>query len=258
MYHALIDLGFEIGINTVLKLMNELNLHPYTKKKHYHSFMGSLGKFCKNLVNKNFHADNPYELLFSDVTMIVTPFGNLYLSPVVDAFNNEILSYDLSEHPNKEQAVKTFYGLNKVLPEWSRPILHTDQGWQYKNDDIIEILKSLGITQSMSRKGNCLDNAQMESWFSRLKMEMIYNSNFNSLEEVKQAIHDYIKFYNEIRIQSKLGWTSPVKYRKQYEENLEKEENSENKTENKNISSVFTRFFHSAFENFLGNSKKAL
>lgn len=230
--------------------MNELGIHPVVKKKHYHSFMGSLGKFCKNLVNRNFHADNPYELLFSDVTMIVTPFGNLYLSAVIDAFNNEVVYYNLSDHADKPQAIDTFEGTVKALPEWARPILHTDQGWQYKNDDIIDILDNAGIIQSMSRKGNCLDNAQMESWFGRFKVEMIYNSSFENLEEVKLAVHEYIKFYNEVRIQSRLGWTSPVKYRKKYEEELEQEPKQEPKL------GFFAGLIHSAFENFRRKCEK--
>ncbi|MCQ2588761.1 MAG: IS3 family transposase [Treponema sp.] len=209
---------FDIGINTVLKLMNEMNLYPYIKRKHYNSFKGDMDCVFPNLVNRNFFVNRPYELLFSDITMIKTPYGDLYLSPVIDAFNNEILYYNLSEKADKNQAIDTFTGLSKLLPKSATPILHTDQGWQYKNSDIRKIISSACITQSMSRKGNCLDNARMESWFGRFKTELIYiKKNYSSLNDIKDAIHNYIKFYNEKRIQSRLNWMSPIDYKSNYE-----------------------------------------
>lgn len=249
---------FDIGINTVLKLMNELNLCPYIKRKHYNSFKGDMDCTFPNLVKRNFFVNRPYELLFSDITMIKTPFGDLYLSPVIDAFNNEILYYNLSEKADKKQAIDTFTGLAKVLENNSKPILHTDQGWQYKNPDVREIIKSAGITQSMSRKGTCLDNARMESWFGRFKTELIYiKNNYKSLDDIKKAIHNYIKFYNEKRIQSRLNWMSPINYKKYYENkfiNITKMINIAYETEifkSTNVKSVnFKDNFHSVIENF--------
>lgn len=239
--------------------MNELNLHPYIKRKHYNSFKGDMDCVFPNLVKRNFFVNNPYELLFSDITMIKTPFGELFLSPVIDAFNNEILYYNLSEKADKKQVTDTFTGLSKVLPNNTKPILHTDQGWQYKNPDVRKIINSAGITQSMSRKGNCLDNARMESWFGRFKTELIYvKKNYRNLDDIKKAIHNYIKFYNEKRIQSRLTWMSPIDYKRNYIKkfvNITKMINTDCKTDifkPIHIKSVnFGVSFHSVIENFL-------
>lgn len=227
-HQILIDLGCKIGINKVLDLMNELNLHPYYKKQAYHSYDGKIDLTFPNLINRNFNATRPYELVFSDVTMIKQPFGNVYLSAVLDAYSREIISFDISTSPNKKQAIATFQGLIKSLPEGYETILHTDQGWQYKNIEIVNLLRSANIKQSMSRVGNCLDNAMMESWFGKLKNEIIYNMEYKNLKEVINTISSYIKFYNEKRVHSQIGNVSPLKYKEMYYLRLKEQQKVKN------------------------------
>ena len=215
-------LQFKIGRNKVLQLMNELDLHPYYKRKTTHPAPGKENYCFPNKVERNFKADAPYELLLSDVTEIKYKNTKIYLSVVMDVFNSEILAYDLRTSANKEQALSTFKGLINVLPNDSRPLLHTDQGWQYINPDIVNLLKSANIEQSMSRAGTCLDNAMMESWFGRFKTEMIYKKHFESLDDLADKIHKYITFYNEERLHSRLCYLSPKEYKEIYFANLNK------------------------------------
>ncbi|NBI12995.1 IS3 family transposase, partial [[Haemophilus] felis] len=130
-------------------------------------------------------------------------------------FNNEIIAYHLSRSPNFYQVQQMLLQAVRKLPKNAKPILHSDQGWQYQMRGYQAILKANGIQQSMSRKGNCLDNAAMESFFGRLKTECFHGKSFNSINELEQAIKDYVRYYNEERIQLKLKGLSPVQYRTQ-------------------------------------------
>ena len=103
---------------------------------------------------------------------------------------------------------------NKLLPN-DKPILHSDQGWQYQQKSFQKDLEEHDITQSMSRKGNCLDNSIIENFFGRMKTKMFYGLKYESLDELKEAIHDYIYYYNNKRIKSKLKGLSPIEYRTQ-------------------------------------------
>ncbi|AZI13226.1 IS3 family transposase [Avibacterium paragallinarum] len=140
--------------------------------------------------------------------------GKVYLSPIKDLFNNEIIAYDVARSPNFEQITRMLtQAVNRLAGE--KPILHSDQGWQYQMMGYREILKKHGITQSMSRKGNCLDNGAMESFFGRLKTECYFGKRFETFEQLEKVIHEYIHYYNNERIQVKLKGLSPVEYRTQ-------------------------------------------
>ena len=138
----------------------------------------------------------------------------LYLSPVLDGFNSEIIAYNLSCSPNLEQ-VKTMLEQAFTEKNYENTILHSDQGWQYQHDSYHRFLESKGIQPSMSRKGNSPDNGMMESFFGILKSEMFYGyeKSFKSLNQLEQAIVDYIDYYNNKRIKVKLKGLSPVQYR---------------------------------------------
>ena len=138
----------------------------------------------------------------------------LYLSPVLDGFNSEIIAYHLSTSPNLEQ-VKAMLEQAFTETHYEKTILHSDQGWQYQHDSYHRFLESKGIQPSMSRKGNSPDNGMMESFFGILKSEMFYGyeKHFRSLEDLEQAIVDYIDYYNNKRIKVKLKGLSPVQYR---------------------------------------------
>ena len=134
---------------------------------------------------------------------------------ILDLFNRDIISYSLSERPVMEMINTILHNAFSVLVPEDTPLLHTDQGWQYRMAGYQAKLKAHGITQSMSRKGNCLDNAVMENFFGTLKSECFYLNRFSDLNELRKAIEDYIHYYNNERISLKLKGLSPVEYRTQ-------------------------------------------
>ena len=205
--------GIVINHKTVLKLMKSLNLRGKTRKNDkYHSYKGEVGKIAENVLNREFKASKPYEKLTTDVTQFKVNNEKIYLSPVMDLYNREILSYSISLSPNLEQIREMLNGLYEKLPETATPIFHSDQGWQYQHAEYHRSLKEHNIVQSMSRKGNCMDNGAMENFFGRLKVEMFYGEKFSSIEDFIMKLHDYISYYNNERIILKLKM-SPVQYR---------------------------------------------
>ena len=166
------NLGYVINHKTVLKLMKSLNIQGKQRKSKYKSYKGEVGKIAPNIINRNFNATKPFEKLTTDVTEFAVCDEKVYLSPILDMYNNEIVSYSISTSPNFWQTRDMLDGLLNKLPTNSTPILHSDQGWQYQMKEYQRILKENNITQSMSRKGNCLDNSVMENFFGRLKTEM--------------------------------------------------------------------------------------
>ena len=194
--------------------MNELNIKGKQRKNEkYHSYKGEIGKVAANLLNREFKAENPFEKLTTDVTQFNVCNEKVYLSPVMDLFNREIVSYSISLNPNLWQIREMLDGLFKKLPQNARPIFHSDQGWQYQHKEYQRLLASHNITQSMSRKGNCMDNGAMENFFGRLKVEMFYGEKFKSVDTFIEELRAYIDYYNNERISMKLNGMSPVQYR---------------------------------------------
>ncbi len=211
--------GYVINHKTVLKLMRSLNIQGKQRRSKYRSYKGEVGKIAPNILNREFETDKPYTKLVTDVTEFAVCDDKIYLSPIMDLYNREILSYSISYSPNFEQTREMLNRLFEVLPEESTPILHSDQGWQYQMREFQRVLKEYNITQSMSRKGNCLDNSSMENFFGRLKTEMYFGEKFSSTEEFIEELKEYINYYNNERISLKLKGLSPVQYRTQYETN---------------------------------------
>ena len=206
------------------------------RKRKYSSYQGEIGKKAENLIQRQFEATKPMEKCYTDVTEFAIPASSqkLYLSPVLDGFNSEIIAYNLSTSPNLEQ-VKAM--LNQAFTEehykntilhsdqgWQMVsivkllliiFIHSDQGWQYQHQYYHRFLEDKGIQPSMSRKGNSPDNGMMESFFGILKSEMFYGyeKTFKSLNQLERAIVDYIDYYNNKRIKVKLKGFSPVQYR---------------------------------------------
>lgn len=203
-----------INHKKVQAIMQKLGLKGKCKHRKYHSYLGEVGKIADNLLARNFQATKPNEKWVTDVSELKCTQGKLYLSPIKDLFNDEIIAYDLSRTPNFEQITRIM-GQAVARLNGEKPILHSGQGWQYQMSDFGEICRQNGITQSMSRKGNCLDNAAMESFFGRLKTECYFGKQFDTFAELEQTIHDYIHYYNNERIQVKLKGLSPVEYRTQ-------------------------------------------
>lgn len=207
--------GFQVNHKKVQRLMKALGLTArIRRKRQYSSYKGEVGQKADNLINRQFEASKPYEKCYTDVTEFALPDGKLYLSPVLDGYNSEIIDFTLSLSPDLKQ-VKTM--LEKAFPAdaYQGTILHSDHGWQYQHQSYHDFLASKGIKPSMSRKGNSQDNGMMESFFGILKSEMFYGfeKSYNTLDELEQAIIDYIFYYNNKRIKVKLKGLSPVQYR---------------------------------------------
>ena len=186
------------------------------KRRRYTSYRGTIGKIAGNLIKRDFKSSIPNKKWYTDVTEFKLREEKIYLSPILDGYNDEIISYNISETPCfgqiEDMLEKAFKGRKlKGL------IMHTDQGWQYQNEKYQKKLKKKGIIQSMSRKGNSMDNGLMENFFGILKTEMFYGQEYKykTINELKKAIEEYIYYYNYDRIKEKLNGLSPVKYRLQ-------------------------------------------
>lgn len=211
--------GYIINHKTVDMLMKYLNLQGKQRKSKYKSYKGEVGKIAPNILKRDFNAIEPYEKLVTDVTEFAVCDDKVYLSPILDLYNREIVSYSISLSPNFEQTREMLQGLFEKQPQDSIPILHSDQGWQYQMKEFQRLLKEHNIQQSMSRKGNCLDNSVMENFFGRLKVEMYYGEKFESVNAFIDKLKEYIYYYNNERISLKLKGLSPVQYRTQSQEN---------------------------------------
>ena len=214
--------GYNINEKRVARIMRENNIRAAKKKRRYNSYKGTVGKIAPNILNRDFSTTEPYQKLGTDVTVFITPHGKLYLSPVIDFHTREILSYDLSEHPNMKQIRRMLEKLIKDHGEHLEgAIMHSDQGWQYQMLYYRKFLQDHNIVQSMSRKGNCLDNSPTENFFGRLKTDMYYDKEyaFKSLSELKRNIRRYIRYYNEERIVTRLR-TNPHQCRNSYYESV--------------------------------------
>lgn len=205
--------GYKINHKLVSKLMGICGLKCEIRRKKYRSYRGDVGKVADNILNRNFKANKPIQKLVTDVTEFKVNEQKVYLSPILDLYNSEIISYNISLHPNFNQITDMLDKAFAVIPDNSEAILHSDQGWQYQMKQYQNRLKEKGIIQSMSRKGNCLDNSVMENFFGVLKTEMYYNYEFESAEHLIREIEEYIDYYNNKRIKSKLKGLSPVQYR---------------------------------------------
>ena len=208
-----------INHKTVLRLMNLLGLKSIIRAKKYKSYKGENGKIAPNILERNFKADAPNQKWATDITEFNVSGSKLYLSPIIDLFNQEIISYELTERPVFNQVVMMLKKAFKKIPNNTNLMLHSDHGWQYQMKRYQYLLKEKGIKQSMSRKGNCLDNAIIENFFGTLKSEMFYTKKFKSIEQLKKEIHKYIIYYNNERIKSNLNKMSPIKYRTHYYQN---------------------------------------
>lgn len=204
----------EFKHKTVLKLMKALGLRgKQSKNGKYHSYKGEVGKIADNLLKRDFHADKPFKKRTTDITEFKIGNEKVYLSPVLDTFNREIISYSISTSPNLQQIRDMLSGLLEKLPAAARPLVHSDQGWQYRYAEYQRLLAEHNITQSMFRKGNCMDNGIMENFFGRLKVEMFCGEKIESPRGFIEKLEEYIHYCNFERISLKLNGMSPVQYR---------------------------------------------
>ena len=200
-----------INHKTVQKLMKQLGLVCHVRERRkYNSYKGDVGKVAPNLLKRHFETNEPNRKWVTDVTEFKVNDQKLYLSPIIDLFNGEVISYTLSRHPNFKQVTDMLEDAFKKLPDKvDYLILHSDQGWQYQMRTYQQMLN----TQSMSRKATCLDNAVAENFFGLLKTELFYLEKFDSIDRLEKAIIEYIDYYNNRRIKLKLNGLSPMQYR---------------------------------------------
>lgn len=205
--------GYVISEKTVRKLMKESGIKCMVRVKKYRSYKGEVGRIAPNLLARNFNADSPCQKLVTDVTEFSLFGTKLYLSPVLDLYNSELIYYTIYDHPVLDMVTDMVKGMISVIGSDTNAILHSDQGWQYQHKRYQEMLKDNNIHQSMSRKGNCLDNSVMENFFGLLKSELLYLKKFKSVEDFKEELKRYLHYYNFDRIKLKLNGMSPVQYR---------------------------------------------
>jgi putative transposase len=205
--------GIKINHKTVRRLMSQMGLKCLVRMKKYRSYRGRVGKIAPNILERDFKASKPNEKWVTDVTEFHLHGEKLYLSPILDLYNGEIIAFNIEKRPVYRLVSKMLDKALESLNEKVTPTLHSDQGWHYQMKEYQHALKQRGITQSMSRKGNCLDNAVMENFFGLLKSELLYLKEFESMEQFKIELENYIYYYNHKRIKVKLKGMSPVQYR---------------------------------------------
>jgi transposase InsO family protein len=198
---------------TVLKLMNQIGLKCQVRMRKYKSYRGNVGKVAPNILNRNFQADKPNQKWVTDVTEFSLFGQKIYLSPILDLFNSEVITYTVKLRPTFDLVNDMLEQALEVLNPEDELILHSDQGWHYQMAKYQKTLKDQNITQSMSRKGNCLDNAVIENFFGILKTELLYLQEFENIDHFIKELHDYIHYYNNKRMKQKLKDMSPIQYR---------------------------------------------
>ena len=199
------------------RLMQDMNLKSKVRRVKYRSYRGEIGKTAPNILNREFAATRPNEKWATDVTEFKVADRKAYLSPIIDMFNGEIIAYTISDRPDLKMVMDMMHSAKRKIKDTSGVMLHSDQGWHYQHIQYQQTLKKYGITQSMSRKGNCLDNAVMENFFGIMKSELLYLQQFSDMEVFKRELRKYINYYNNDRIKLKLNGKSPVQYRTLYQ-----------------------------------------
>lgn len=211
------DHGVWMNHKKVLRLMQELGLQAsIRKKRQFNMVYKAAERVAENLLKRNFTAERPNQKWVTDITQYRVGERWLYLSAVKDLFNNEIVAYQLSERNDNELVLQTFAKAFAKQKDVTGLVVHSDQGFQYTSHAYHDMLPKVSAQISMSRRGNCLDNASMESFFSHLKTEGLYPYDIRNLAEAQSRIEKYIRFYNRRRPQRKLNKLTPVEYRRQF------------------------------------------
>ncbi len=207
--------GYIINHKTVQRLMKQLGIACLVRMKRYKSYKGEVGKIAPNLLEQDFKATAPNQKWVTDVTEFSLFGQKIYLSPILDLCSSDVISYAISDRPALSMATSMLEKAFDQIEDDTNLILHSDQGWQYQHKLYQKMLKSKGIRQSMSRKGNCLDNAVIENFFGLLKSELLYLQEFDSIEHFKAELIDYLDYYNNRRIKAKLKGLPPAVHRRQ-------------------------------------------
>ncbi|MCC8143889.1 MAG: IS3 family transposase, partial [Tannerellaceae bacterium] len=205
--------GYALNHKTVLDLMRCLGIVSHTRRRKYKSYRGERAQVAPNVLGRNFQSQSPNQKWATDITEFSIKGSKLYLSPIIDLYNRKIISYTLSERPTFKSVLEMLEKALEKLPATDRSlILHSDQGWHYQMNDYRVRLQEKGILQSMSRKGDPLDNAVIENFFGILKSGLFHLKQFDSVKQLKEEIEKYIHYYNTKRIKLSLMGISPVQY----------------------------------------------
>lgn len=209
----------KISHGKVQRLMHEMGLKVKTRKSKYNSYKGTVGKTAPNIIDRDFEASAPNMKWGTDVTEFKCKWGKAYLSPIIDFHDGKVVAYDLSMAADFSQTMRMLARAEESQTRMAGIILHSDQGWQYQMRQYQNFLEEHGIIQSMSRKGNCLDNAKTENFFGRMKVEMFYGheAEFESFDALRTAVDEYISWYNGSRVKLKLKM-SPETFRGHWEQ----------------------------------------
>lgn len=206
--------SLHLNPKTVLRVMNKYGLlSEIRRRKKYHQMGQQIHKY-ENLLNRNFVADKPNAKWVTDISYIHTAQGVLYLSMIRDLYDNSIVAYMTGTEQTVNLVLKTIQAAIKKETVAGELRLHSDQGFQYTSQAYFDLTKDYGITPSMSRRGNCYDNAMAENFFSIFKTECIYRHKIATFAEARQLTDEYIDFYNNERIQIKTSLT-PLEKRRQ-------------------------------------------
>ncbi len=209
--------GQKVNHKKVQRIMKELGLKCLVRMKKYKSYKGTVGKIAPNHLDRQFTADAPNQKWVTDITEFKLFGEKLYLSPILDLFNGEIITYTIGLRPTYSLVSGMLENALEGLPEEHNLLMHSDQGWHYQMKQYRHALQERGIKQSMSRKGNCYDNSVMENFFGIMKSELLYYKDFESIEHFKQELEKYMEYYNTKRMKAKLKM-SPVQYRTHFEQ----------------------------------------
>jgi putative transposase len=220
--HDLKENGVQVSIYKVRSIRKKLGLRCLQKRKFKVTTHSDHDlPVAENILNQNFAVYQPNKVWVSDITYIRTDEGWLYLAAHKDLFNNEIVGYAMGERLSRYLVSESLWKALGLKCPAEGLLQHSDRGSQYCAYEYRQILDSRGILVSMSRRGNCYDNAPMESFWGILKQELVYHRHFTTRQEAMREIREYIEvFYNRQRIQAKLGYLSPVAYAKQFQAKL--------------------------------------
>jgi transposase InsO family protein len=213
------ELGARIADKTVLKVMNEMGVRCGIRREgdyhRYSSYRGVVGRTFENVLGRDFSADGPWQKLGTDVTEFPQPWGKAYLAPVLDLGSCEIVAWSVSRRPDMGQQREMLDMLVGRMPAGAHPVMHSDMGWQYQHPEYCGRLADAGIVQSMSRKGNCLDNAATEGLFGHIKDEFSRGREWPDFETFKADLEAYIVHWNTRRRQARLKGLTPEEFRSQ-------------------------------------------
>ena len=198
--------GAVIADKTVLKMMREMGascgIRRAGSRRRYSSYRGDVGETFGNLVGRDFDAGAPWQKLGTDVTEFKVAGGKAYRAPALDFCSKEIVASDVSDSPGMAQQMRMLDELLPKVPEGSSPVMHSDRGWQYQHASYVARLEAAGVTQSMSRKGNCIDNAATEQLFGHVKDEFYRGREWGSFEDFKRDLEAYVVHWNTRRRQA--------------------------------------------------------